>query len=55
MNLEERMSNRLHLMTNLSKYIEESVYYRSFSSEINENNRLELYQFGLDKGEAVIK
>ena len=53
--LEDRILKRSYILDNLEYYISESVYYRSFSDDINLNNKEVLYQLGDIDGKVQIK
>jgi len=53
--LEDRILKRSYILDNLEYYIAESVYYRSFSDEINFNDKKTLYKLGDLDGKVHIK
>jgi hypothetical protein len=50
-----RINRRLYLISNLEKIIEDSIYYRSFSSEMNESKKIIIGNFKDDSAKAEIK
>lgn len=52
---EERISIRYSLIENLDYYIDESVYYRSFSDEIKNFKKHILYNTKNNSGKITIK
>jgi len=52
--LEDRISKRYYLLSNLESIIQESVYYRSFSEDMKTDKKV-VYSFGEDSGEVEIK
>lgn len=52
--LEDRISKRYYLLSNLESIIQESVYYRSFSDDMKTTKKV-LYSFGKDSGKVEIK
>lgn len=53
--LENRLSKRYLAIKNLEYYIEESVYYRSFSEDMVPENRKVLYNLNDSEGKLEIK
>lgn len=49
----DRISNRIHILSNLEAIIKESVYYRSYSEELN--NCSAIYKICLSEKENKIK
>lgn len=49
----DRISNRIHILSNLDAIIKESVYYRSYSEELN--NCSATYKVSLSEKENKIK
>jgi hypothetical protein len=52
---EDRISKRYFILDRLDYYIQESVYYRSYSDDIGHNVRQVLYNNGDESGSIVIK
>ena len=54
----EKISNRINvrsfIVSNLEKYIEESVYYRNFSFEIKEENKIVIFNYKDESGKGAI-
>lgn len=53
--LDNRLSKRYIALKNIEYYIEESVYYRSFSEDMVLENRKILYNAGNSEGKLEIK
>lgn len=53
--LENRLSKRYLVLNKIDYYIEESVYYRSFSEDINPNKRKVLYNLEDSEGKLKTK
>ncbi len=55
----EKVLNRINirhfLVSNLDRYIQESIYYRNFSFEINNDNKTIIYNFLDDYGKGEIE
>lgn len=55
MEQEKRIANRFYIIKNLTKYIEESVYYRSFAEEISSSNPQVIYNLNLNEGKIKVE
>lgn len=55
LSLDNRLSRRFIALSNLDYHIEESVYYRSFSDDINSSEKLVLYSNKEDSGKLKIQ
>jgi hypothetical protein len=53
--LDNRLSRRFIALSNLEYYIEESVYYRSFSDEIKNSKKQILYSTKEESGKLKIQ
>jgi hypothetical protein len=53
--VENRLSKRYIALKKLEYHIEESVYYRSFSEDINLDKRQLVYSFNDENGKVNIK
>jgi len=53
--LTNRINRRFYLSSNIEKIIEDSVYYRSFSSEMNESKKIIIGNFNEDSGKGKIE
>ena len=53
--LDNRLSRRFIALSNLEYYIEESVYYRSFSDEIKNSKKEILYSTKEESGKLKIQ
>lgn len=54
-NIENRISKRYIILNKIDYYIEESVYYRSFSDEIINENRKVLFNSSSSEGKLKIE
>lgn len=52
--VDNRLLKRFTIIKKLDYYIKESVYYRSFSEEINLNRRFVLWKLEEDSGNIAI-
>ena len=52
--LKNRLSKRYLTLKNIEYYIEESVYYRSFSEDIVPRNRRVLYNSSQKEGKLTV-
>ncbi len=52
--LENRLSKRYLVVNKIDYYIEESVYYRSFSEDMNSEKRKVLYNIDDSQGKLEI-
>lgn len=53
--VEKRLRDRSILISNIERYIEESIYYRTHFSELHNTSKSVLYNFLSDKGRVNIK
>jgi len=52
--IDNRLLKRFTVLKNLEYYIQESVYYRSFSDDINPQDRKVLWNYDKDSGKISI-
>jgi hypothetical protein len=52
--IDDRLLKRFTVLKNLEYYIQESVYYRSFSDDINISVRKVLWNYSEDSGKISI-
>jgi len=49
------LQKRLYISSNLESFISESIYYRSYSKEMVDENRLAIWNFFQEHGKVQIK
>jgi hypothetical protein len=53
--LTNRINRRFYLISNIEKIIEDSVYYRNFSSEMDQSKKIIIGNFNEDSGKGKIQ